>query len=149
LSYTEGQSDEVKSEYLNATFIGGAEKEIKRMSATKTPIKVMLTNTANAPISLNAISYPGDVPKNALQLFNPKEVASRFKSYKYKPSFGSDAHELYIRHIKVALAQHVLNSEGLCVSLDKRTLQEITTGNNGDYLNLGNSNFLRDNVVAS
>ena len=149
LFYTEGQSDDVKTEYLNATFSGGDEKEIKRMSSTKIPIKVTLTNTGDAPIFINAISYPGDVPKNALQLFNPEEVASRFKSYKYKPSFGRDAHDLYIRAIKVKLEQYVLNSEGLCVSLDKRTLQEITTGNNGGYLNLVNPNFQIDDVVAS
>ncbi|MEQ9298075.1 MAG: T9SS type A sorting domain-containing protein [Cyclobacteriaceae bacterium] len=91
------------------------------------PVVIRLKNTGTAPATVQAVSYPGDVPQNALQLFEPDEVAQAFKSYKYPDSQVLSSDDLYIDQINlhhVPIFPNVRN-----------------TGNNGGYVNLVNPNF--------
>jgi hypothetical protein len=98
---------------------------------------------------VRAIKLPNQMPYNAVELFEPERFANLWRSYKYKPSTGKNSDAFYIGDVKVEFEQYV-SLEGVgCVAIPKRTLQEITTGNNGGYLNLVNPNYLIDNVVAS
>ena len=98
---------------------------------------------------VRAIKLPNQMPYNAIELFEPERFANLWRSYKYKPSNGKNSDAFYIGDVKVEFEQYV-SLEGVgCVALPKRTLQEITTGNNGGYLNLVNPNYLIDNIVAS
>ena len=120
-----GRSNEFKSEYLKA-IINPENTEFESLLDSKIPIKVRLDNIGSDNVKVQAVSYPGDVPKNALQLFKPNEVLVKFKSYKYPESRRENSENLHISSLQVSQGDYN---------------KSITTGNNGGYLNLVNPNF--------
>ncbi|MEQ9298074.1 MAG: hypothetical protein RIF33_05915, partial [Cyclobacteriaceae bacterium] len=89
---------------------------------TEVPVVIRLHNKGTDPAAVQALSYPAEMPVNALQFFNPEEVLSRFKSYKY-PESRLNSEALNISSIKVSQGDYE---------------KTISTGNNGGYLNLVN-----------
>ena len=120
-----GRSTEFKNRYLQAA-IKSNNGEFKPLSLVEIPIKVRLDNIGSSVVNVKAVSYPGDVPKNALQLFKPEEVWAKFKSYKYPESRGQNSEGLYINSLEVSQGDYS---------------KSIPTDNNGGYLNLVNPNF--------
>ncbi|HBK82721.1 MAG TPA: hypothetical protein DDZ41_03855 [Flavobacterium sp.] len=120
-------SQDFKRSYIPRIF---SRTNFINSSELRIPIKVQLTNIGSSPIGVQAISYHGDVPKNALQLFKPNEVFSKFKSNQYKLSRGLNSETLFINSFAIG---------------DDKNLQRYITGNNGGYLNLVNQNFLLGN----
>ena len=122
---TKGKSTEFKSEYLQ-DLIRINKGGFISLFNTKMPIRVRLDNIGSDIIKVQAIGYPGDVPKNALQLFKPDDVLLKFKSYKYPESRRKISTDLHIKSIEVSQGDYN---------------KSISTGNNGGYLNLVNPNF--------
>jgi hypothetical protein len=122
---SQGNSRDVKRDYLEATKRKN-QSTWTPLSTTLVPIKIRLDNIGDEPVRVKALSFPGEVPLNALQLFEPEEVMAKFRSYQYPASKLQISQLLNID--QVGLAQGDYN-------------KEISTGNNGGYLNLVNPNF--------
>ncbi|MEQ9301374.1 MAG: trypsin-like peptidase domain-containing protein, partial [Cyclobacteriaceae bacterium] len=91
------------------------------------PIVVQLNNIGPDDVTVKALSYPGEMPLNALQLFEPEKVSKAFNSYKYHDSRAYNSANLYIDNLSTF--------DGM------NTPVSIPTGDNGGYLNLVNHNF--------
>ena len=122
---SENESTNIKYEYIK-DMIELSDGKFKSVLKDKIPIRVRLDNIGSDIVKVQAISYPGDVPKNALQLFKPDEVWAKFKSYKYPESRRENSEDLYIDSLQVSQGDYS---------------KSIPTGNNGGYLNLVNPNF--------
>ncbi|AXG70684.1 hypothetical protein KORDIASMS9_02930 [Kordia sp. SMS9] len=139
----QGDSDNYKSEYLKAVVDTALDfDKISMISEIFIPIKVSLKNIGSSPAVINAVSYPGDVPKNALQLFKPQEVLDKFQSISYPPSRLNSA-SLNIASIKVSqdgIYRSPLGDDPNLAGEDYN--KTISTSDNGGFLNLVNRNFL-------
>ncbi len=118
-------------------FVTGAREagDIQSIKDAKIPVIIRLKNLGTSSAQVQALSYPGEVPTNALQLFRPDQVSNQFQSYKYRSSSGEHSDPLYI--------------DQLTVSQDDQIVGDIETGNNGGYLNLVNPNFRIGKVKVS
>lgn len=112
-----------------------SEGDIRSIKDVKIPVFITLKNLGVDPVKVKAVSYPGDVPKNALQFFKPDDFSSHFKSYQYLTSRGENSDPLYI--------------DQLIVRQNGQTIQDLNTGNNGGYLNLVNPNFKIGQIKVS
>ena len=125
----------LSTDYRNEVFRQSKGKllHLGKISALKMSVVIRLQNLGNEPIDIKAISYPGDLPINALQLFKPEEI-NFFKSNKYPESRGLSSDDLYINQVNFTQNEY------------SRTLE---TENNGGYVNLVNRNFKIGPIRAS
>ena len=148
--FTSGFSTEVKNPVLQRLKeLSEREERVIRMQE-RIPIVVQLDNIGDREAKVNAISYPGEGPLNALQLFRPDALKNTFNYYKYKESRGKESSDNYfIAGIKVELQQYVSKGSGTCTPLPKKVLSTVNTNDNGGYLNLVNHLHRIKDVVAS
>jgi len=104
----------------------GQNETIQSIKDTKIPVVLRLKNLGTEPVQFQAVSYSGDVPRNALQLFKPEEVADQFRFRSYRQNRGENSANLHIKSITLTQGDYI------------RTIQ---TGDNGGYVNLVNPNF--------
>jgi hypothetical protein len=108
------------------------------------------TNEGTAQV--RAIKLPSLMPYNAVELFEPERFGNLWRSYRYPESRGNNSTDLHINRIKVELQPYIYDETSdppKCDLLAPFTLQDISTGNNGGYLNLVNPNYQINNVLAS
>ncbi|MES2776958.1 MAG: T9SS type A sorting domain-containing protein [Bacteroidota bacterium] len=79
---------------------------------------------------ISAFKLPFSMPFNAAEVFEPNKLVDLWRSQKYRGSRGSSSDKLYIDKV---------------VALDK----EVSTGDNGGYLNMVNTNFTLGPFKAS
>jgi len=108
------------------------------------------TNIGTAQV--RAVKLPYMMPYNGRELFEENPYADLWQSNKYPASRGNVSELLYIDRIKIELKAYIYNDASdtpQCEELNWVTLQDISTGNNGGYLNLVNPNYQIDHVIAS
>ena len=112
--------------------------------------------TESGSARVRAIKLPYMMPYNARELFEKTDTydpyADLWRSNKYPESRGTDSDPLHVDGIKVELKAYVYNEASdppECDELDWLTLKDISTGDNGGYLNLVNPNYQIDNVIVS
>lgn len=121
-------STTIKPVFARALSLQSSHEEgVQSLWDVTIPVVIRLTNVGSESVEVRAVSYPAEVPRNARQLFKPKELAQQFRSYKYPSSRGANAGPIFINR--------------LSAQQNGQQLQEIKSGNNGGYLNLGNPNF--------
>jgi hypothetical protein len=149
-SPNQGFSNQYRAEVFNAAVDHALEVgTVSLFSETFIPVKVSLKNVGSSPAVLNAIAYPGDVPKNAMQFFKPQEVLNQFTSYSY-PSLRYDSQNIHIASIDVFQeGEHRSPLEGSSGQAGDDYNRTITTNNNGGYLNLRNRNFMIGPIEVS
>jgi hypothetical protein len=143
-------SDRYQSESLKAVYNQSkSDGRIRLISNTFIPVVVKLKNIGASPAVINAIAYPGDVPKNALQLFKPQEVLDQFSSYSYPP-LQYNSQNLHIASIDVFQdGEHTSPLGDNLNQAGEDYNYSISTKNNGGYLNLKNRNYLIGPIEVS
>ncbi|MEQ9301373.1 MAG: T9SS type A sorting domain-containing protein [Cyclobacteriaceae bacterium] len=96
-------------------------------------LPVVIRLWSQKAIEVTAVSYPGDVPKNALEIFDPEVSAELFRTLSFQDSRGFLSKALHVDNISV---------ENLGET------RVIPTGDNGGYLNMTNPNYLIENVLV-
>ena len=143
--------DSTDIQNLILDYLGVAsEEEAKILGLDGAIIEAKATVQASLDDSeVSAIKFPHQMPYNAVELFDPDKLKDMWRSYHYKKSRGAKTHNgYYINSIKMEFEQHIL-IDGKCEALDKKTLREIQTDDNGGYLNLVGPNYEIKDIVAS
>ena len=102
------------------------------------PVQIKLSRIDNQSSSskVKAIKLPYFMPYNAIELFEPERLTNLWQSNKYFESRGlSGSNMLFINNLTISQSGSIKKS--------------ITTGNNGGYLNLVNSNFIDATIKTS
>ena len=134
---------------INSNHYVSSLTRLKTFEIDNTKISLK-TNKGTAQV--RAIKLPSLMPYNAVELFEPERFDNLWRSYRYPESRGNNSTDLHINRIKVELQPYIYDETSdppKCDLLATFTLQDISTGNNGGYLNLVNPNYQINNVLAS
>ncbi|MES2776959.1 MAG: T9SS type A sorting domain-containing protein [Bacteroidota bacterium] len=106
---------------LRGTFENGVRSAVASELAVNVRLS-RLNDHLSAISTVRAIKLPDEMPINAVEFFEPGKFAAMWRSGLYRESRGMTSDQLFIDHVTAVG-------------------KEISTGNNGGYLNLVNNNY--------
>ncbi len=125
--------DYIKSEIGKSAFETSLKEIIK--SSFPVQIKIRKINSSSSPSKIRAFKLPYFMPYNAVEFFQPERFYNLWKSNKYPESRGEISSSLHINNFSIFQ--------------NNNNLLNITSGDNGGYLNLVNTNFISKPIFTS
>ncbi|MES2777987.1 MAG: T9SS type A sorting domain-containing protein [Bacteroidota bacterium] len=102
--------------------------------------RIVLSNEGSSELKVQAVGIPGVIPSNARSIFSQTSMPHAWKSKKYRLLAGGATDNLYIDKVKIGQ---------VAVRWFPAYSKEISTGNNGGFLNLVNDFYKFGSIKVS